>query len=69
MLRWIERFPSIIYLGAGVLAFTAAGMIVEEPLLDALFDPRPVLRIATYAALVASVVGIGWWTTRSTTAV
>jgi YjbE family integral membrane protein len=69
VLGWIERWPVIIYLGAGVLAFTAAGMIVEEPLLDALFDPRRGLRIATYLALVAGVVGAGWWATRSASAV
>jgi len=69
VLKWIERWPVIIYLGAGVLAFTAAGMIVEEPLLDALFDPRRGLRIATYLVLVVGVVGAGWWTTRSASAV
>jgi YjbE family integral membrane protein len=69
VLGWIERWPVIIYLGAGVLAFTAAGMIVEEPLLDAIVDPRRGLRIATYLALVAGVVGAGWWATRSASAV
>jgi YjbE family integral membrane protein len=34
MLRWIQRFPIIIYLGAGVLAWTAAMMIVGEPLIQ-----------------------------------
>lgn len=40
VLRLVQRFPLIIKLGAAVLAFTAARMIVGEPLLDAVFDPR-----------------------------
>ena len=64
VLRWVVRFPAITYAGAAVLAFTAAKMIVEEPLLDALFDPHLPLRLATYAVLVAGVVAAGWWGAR-----
>jgi len=31
ILKLVERFPSVIYLGAGVLAWTAAKMIISEP--------------------------------------
>src|SRR5665647_1839977 len=34
VLKLVERFPLVINLGAAVLAFTAAKMIVSEPLLD-----------------------------------
>ena len=65
VLKLVERFPIIIQLGAGVLAFTAAKMIVSEPLLDAVFDPPDLLhavaRWGTYAASVAGVLGAGWW--------
>lgn len=68
VLRLIERFPVIIKLGAAVLAFTAAKMIVGEPLLDPLFDPAGVVheiaRIGTYVAAVAGVLGWGWWSAR-----
>jgi YjbE family integral membrane protein len=64
VLKLVERFPIIIYLGAGVLAYTAAHMIVSEPLLDNVFDPNLAIRVATYAALVAGVLGAGWWATR-----
>jgi len=64
VLKLVERFPVITYLGAGVLAYTAAHMIVSEPLLDALFDPNVLARVATYALLVAGVLGAGWWATR-----
>ena len=47
-----------------MLAYTAAHMIVSEPLLDNVFDPNLAIRVATYAALVAGVLGAGWWATR-----
>ena len=61
VLRLIERFPAITYLGAGVLAYTAAHMIVAEPLLDRVFDPNALARYATYAALISGVLAAGWW--------
>lgn len=61
VLKLIERFPVIIYAGAGVLAFTAAHMIVAEPLLDPVFDFSLVARVATYVVLVAGVTGTGWY--------
>ena len=68
VLKLVERFPIIINLGAAVLAFTAAKMIVSEPLLDAVFDPPALIntlaRWATYAAAVAGVLGAGWYTAR-----
>ena len=44
--KLVERFPAIIQLGAAVLAYTAAQMIVNEPLLDAVFDPPQLLHTA-----------------------
>jgi len=68
VLRLVERFPLIIHLGAAVLAFTAAKMIIGEPLLDAVFDPQEFVhtaaRWATYAVAVAGVLGAGWWSAR-----
>lgn len=68
VLKLVERFPVIIQLGAAVLAFTAAKMIVSEPLLNALFAPPEVLntiaRWATYALAVVGVLAAGWWAER-----
>ncbi len=61
VLKWVERFPLITYGGAGVLAFTAARMIVSEPMLDEIYDPHFAARLATYAVLVAGVLAAGWW--------
>lgn len=68
VLQLVERFPIIIQLGAAVLAFTAAKMIIGEPLLDAVFDPPEVMNTAarwtTYAVCVAGVLGAGWLASR-----
>jgi len=63
VLRLVERFSIITYLGAGVLAYTAAHMIVSEPLLDAVFDPSVLNRVLAHAVLIAGVLGAGWWAT------
>jgi YjbE family integral membrane protein len=64
VLKLVDRFPIITYIGAGVLAFTAGKMIVSEPLLDEIFDPHAVARLATYAVLVLGVLTAGWWAAR-----
>jgi len=50
------------------LAFTAAKMIVGEPLLDPLFDPAGVMheiaRIGTYVVAIFGVLGLAWWSAR-----
>ena len=68
VLRLVEKWPVIIQLGAAVLAFTAAQMVINEKLLDPVFDGgetiNQVARIATYIVAVAGVLGLGWWTTK-----
>ena len=68
VLRMVERWSIIIQLGAGVLAFTAAKMIVNEPWLDPVFDGSDALQVAarwgTYVTAVAGVLLLGWWTSR-----
>jgi len=76
VLRLVERFPVIIKLGAAVLAFTAARMIVGEPLLDGVYGGPDSLAAAqglhtaaewaTYALAVTGVLGAGWWAARRT---
>lgn len=64
VLKLVERFPFIIQAGAAVLAFTAAKMIVGEPLLDSVFDPSAIARWATYAVAIVGVLGAGWYSAR-----
>ncbi|MFT3718321.1 TerC family protein [Pseudorhodoferax sp.] len=60
VLKLVERFPVIIKAGAAVLAFTAAKMIVNEPVLGGTFADNPALRWALTAAVVAGVLAAGW---------
>ena len=68
VLRLVEKWPVIIQLGAAVLAFTAAQMIINEKLLDPIFDGGEALntaaRVATYAISIAGVLGLGWWASK-----
>jgi len=68
VLKLVDRFPIIIRLGAAVLAFTAAKMIVGEPLLDPVFDAPTLLhtaaRYATYAVAILGVLGAGQYVKR-----
>ena len=60
LLHWIQRFPAIIYLGAGVLAWTAAMMIVGEPLLQKYLVAQPALRWIIYVGVISGVLGVGY---------
>ena len=68
VLRLVEKWPVIIHLGAAVLAFTAAQMVINEKLLDSIFDGGETIHLiargATYAVAVVGVLGLGWWATR-----
>jgi YjbE family integral membrane protein len=78
VLKLVERFPVIIKVGAAVLAFTAAKMIVSEPLLDVIYGGpaslpsaktmQTIAEWATYASAVAGVLGAGWWVARNSSA-
>lgn len=59
ILKLVDRFPAIVYLGAGVLAWTAAAMIVHEPRLEPWLGAQPLLRVAIYAVVLAVVLGAG----------
>jgi predicted tellurium resistance membrane protein TerC len=64
ILGWIERFPAIIYVGAGVLAWTAAKMITSEPLVEDYLADRSLLGWLVYAAVIFGVLGAGWMRNR-----
>ncbi|XAH23278.1 TerC family protein [Xylophilus sp. GW821-FHT01B05] len=68
VLKLVQRFPVIIQLGAAVLAFTAAKMIVNEKLLAPFFKgDAPAQQIAYWGVCALAVVGVlgaGWLRTR-----
>jgi predicted tellurium resistance membrane protein TerC len=68
VLRMVEKWPVIIHVGSAVLAFTAAQMIINEKLLDPLFDGGELInnlaRGATYVLAITGVLVTGWWASR-----
>lgn len=56
ILKWVERYPAIIYVGAAVLAWTAAKMIVQEPVLNGFFTQNPIVSWLFYSLLIGGVV-------------
>jgi len=60
VLRWIERFPVIVYLGAGVLAWTAATMMLGEPFVKELLGENRPAWVLAHLALVTAVLWAGF---------
>jgi YjbE family integral membrane protein len=59
VLRCIERFPGLLYVGSAVLAWTAAKMMTGEPFVRDLLAGRAWASALVYVAVVAAVVGLG----------
>jgi YjbE family integral membrane protein len=59
VLKWLDRFPAIIYIGAAVLALTAAKMIVTEPFIRGWFDSNDWLDIWVQVALISTILWVG----------
>lgn len=59
-IKLINRFPWIIFLGAGVLGYTASNMITEEKMLEPFFTAHPVVRILFIVFVIAGVLFAGY---------
>ena len=61
ILKIVERYPSVIYLGAGVLAWTAAKMMLAEPMVKEwqVFQ-NPVLDYAIQLLVIFGVLSAGF---------
>jgi YjbE family integral membrane protein len=66
ILHWLERFPSLLYIGGAVLGWTAAKMIIDEPLVAEWFDARPGVKLFLFAAVVGGPLGAAWLRNRKT---
>jgi YjbE family integral membrane protein len=65
ILRMVDRYPVIIYLGAGVLAWTAAVMLINEPLVEDWIAARRWLPWTVYALLIGGVLLAGFLRNRA----
>jgi YjbE family integral membrane protein len=59
ILKWVDRFPVIVYIGAGVLAWTAAQMMLHEPLLEPWTSDIRV-KAATFFVVIVGVLLSGY---------
>jgi YjbE family integral membrane protein len=61
ILKLVERFPSVIYVGAAVLAWTAAKMMISEPFSkEWLSSQNPVLEYVIQVVVVLGVLTSGF---------
>lgn len=58
VLKWVARFPQVLWLGAGVLGWTGAKMIASEPFVAAALEHRSAVRALLYAAIVGGLVAM-----------
>jgi YjbE family integral membrane protein len=56
ILKYVERFPVIVYIGAAVLAWTAVKMVVSEPLIKDYLADYPIVSWAAYVLVIGGVV-------------
>jgi YjbE family integral membrane protein len=56
ILRWIERFPALLYAGGGVLAWTAASMVAHEPRVAELLTG--LTRVILYAIVIGGILAL-----------
>ena len=60
ILSSIQRFPGLLYAGGIVLAWTAATMVTEEPLVHELLDGSTAAVPAVHVAVVTGTLGLVW---------
>lgn len=60
-IKWMEKFPWIMYAGAAVLAFTAGKMLTEDPLIHGFFEANSIVKWTLVVLIVAGVLLAGLW--------
>jgi len=59
ILKWVEHYSIIIYIGAGVLAWTAVKMIVDDLLLKSFFYHYPIFKWGLTIMIIIGVLLVG----------
>ncbi len=58
-IKCLDRYPSLIYIGAGVLAWTAGKMITGEPMIQKYIAGNILLQYGIIVAIVLAVIAAG----------
>jgi YjbE family integral membrane protein len=61
ILKLVDRYPFLVYIGAGALLWTSAKMIVGEPLLHPFIGTHLLTRLAVFVLVIGGGLGFGWW--------
>jgi YjbE family integral membrane protein len=64
ILKWVEKYPWIMYVGAAVLAVTSAKMMWSEPMIQPYLAQLQFLKWPFILAITAFVVAMGLWFNR-----
>lgn len=67
ILKYVERYPGIVYIGGAVLAWTSVKMIISEPLVRDYLTAYPVLVPMLYMTIIGGVLGLGFWANHAPT--
>jgi len=57
--KLMDRFPALLYLGAGILGKVGGDMILTDPIVERLWNPGDMVRYGVEAALVIAVIVVG----------
>jgi YjbE family integral membrane protein len=61
ILKYVQKYPVIVYIGAGVLVWTAVKMMTSEPLIKDTMDLMGNYVAMLYAVAMGGVLGAGLW--------
>ncbi len=61
ILKYVERYPAIVYIGGAVLAWTSAKMIVSEPLIKGYLEHQQMFGALVYFVIIGGVLSAGFW--------
>lgn len=62
ILIFMEKHPSLVYFGAGILGYTAGNMIVHEPRLSVIFSTYSFLQVVVPIVTIVLVLSAGYLT-------
>lgn len=66
ILKFVQRYPSIVYIGAAVLLWTGVKMMMSEPLVKDYTAGLGAASILVYALFIGGVLFAGFWSNHAT---
>src|SRR4051794_29099459 len=62
--RLMDRWPALVYVGAGILGKVGGEMILTDPVMLRIWSPGEAARWGVEGALAAGLIVYGWWRTK-----